>query len=203
MEADAARPLRDEVTALLISDVQAQRRRMITNETDLAVSGQGFGTLQSAPAPADSDRDGMPDFWEKTLGWNPAADDHNEVFAGRDGVITDASFFPANAPMGYTRLEEYLHFLAIPHGVVAKNVTGAASSIRVDMRKFTSGFTASPEFKISDVSGGAVSQSGEGGCVVTFTPKFNYTGRAKFDFIVSDREGSSWKQTCALLISEP
>lgn len=196
MDVDAARPLRDEVTALVVKDVVTQHRYIITNETDLAVSGKGFGTLQSAPAPTDSDRDGMPDFWEKTLGWNPAADDHNELVDG-------PTYFPLNTPAGYTRLEEYLHFLAIPHGVVAKNVTGAPGSIRVDLRKFTSGFTASPEFKVSDVSGGAVNQSGSGGCVVTFTPKLDYTGRANFDFIVTDREGSSWKQTCALLISEP
>jgi hypothetical protein len=198
MDADAAKPLRDEVTALLIQEVVSQHRHIITNEADLAVSGKGFGTLKSETAPVDSDRDGMPDYWERALGWNPAADDHNEVFGSRDGYITDATFFPASTPGGYTRLEEYLHFLAIPHGVVTRNGTA-----RVDLRKFTAGFTAAPVFKIADVFGGTVSQGGDGGCVVTFTPLPDYTGRAKFDFTVTDREGSSWRQTCAWLISRP
>jgi hypothetical protein len=191
MDLDPAKPLRDEVTELVVRDVVTQRRRMIADEAELAVSGKGFGTLRSSPAPADSDGDGMPDFWENTLGWNPAVADHNELVAG-------STFFPQNTPAGYTRLEEYLHFLAIPHGVVAKG-----TAVRVDLRKFTSGFTESPAFKIADVVGGSVRQSGEGGCLVTFHPRRDFTGRATFDFTVTDREGSSWKQTCAFLVREP
>lgn len=198
MEINPAEPLRDEVTALLIKQVIELRRNIITNETDLAVSGQGFGTLKSAPAPVDSDRDGMPDFWEKALGSNANRDDHNEVFPGKDGLIADKTFFPPKTSVGYTRLEEYLHFLAIPHGVVAKN-----GVVQMDLRKFTSGFTVLPAFKISEVNGGATTQSGDGGCMVTFTPRRDYTGRAMFDFTMTDGEGSSWRQTCALLIREP
>jgi hypothetical protein len=198
LDIDPAKPLRDEVTTLLVQDVMAQHRRIITNENDLAVSNHGLGTLRSAPAPADSDANGMPDFWEKTLGSNPNADDHNAELPSRDGFISEPTFFPTHTPAGYTRLEEYLHFLAIPHGVVAKNI-----SVRVDLRKFTAGFTASPVFKISDATGGTIAQIGEGGCVVTFIPAKDFTGRAKFDFTVTDREGSFWKQTCALLVCEP
>lgn len=198
MEIDPSQPLRDEVTALLIKEVTELRRNIITNETDLAVSGRGFGTLNSSPSPVDSDRDGMPDYWEKTLGSNPDKDDHNEVFLGKAGLIAGKTFFPPKTPVGYTRLEEYLHFLAIPHGVVAKN-----GEVQVDLRKFASGFTVFPVFKISDVSGGTTTQSGEGGCMVTFTPRRDYIGRAMFDFTVTDGEGSSWRQTCALLIREP
>ena len=198
LDIDAAKPLRDEVTSLLIQDVMTQHRRIITNENDLAVSNNGLGTLRSTPAPADSDADGMPDLWEKTLGWNPDADDHNTELPRRDGFIAEPTFFPPKTPAGYTWLEEYLHFLAIPHGVVAKNVP-----VRVDLRKFTAGFMAAPVFKTSAVSGGTTSQSGDGGCLVVFTPTPDYTGRAKFDFTVTDREGSSWRQTCALLVGEP
>jgi hypothetical protein len=197
LDIDPAKLLRDEVTALLIQDVMSQHRRIITNENDLAVSNQGFGTLRSAPAPADLDADGMPDFWEKTLGWNPNSDDHNTELPSRNGFISEPAFFPPETPAGYTRLEEYLHFLAIPHGVATKNV-----AVRVDLRKFTAGFTASPVFKITEVSGGTAMQSGDGGYLVTFTPAKDFTGRSKFDFTVTDSEGSSWKQSCALLVRE-
>ena len=52
---------------------------------------------------------------------------------------------PARSP-AYTRLEEYLHFLAIPHGTLAKNIAGTPTTIQVDLRKFTKGFVESPVF---------------------------------------------------------
>jgi len=145
----------------------------------------------------------MPDYWEKTLGWDPYADDHNTELPSRYAFITEPTFFPPRTPVGYTRLDEYLYFLETPHFIVTENTTGTPSNVRIDLRKFTSGFTASPVFKISDVSGGIASQRGDGGCVVTFTPPLNYTGRAKFDFTVTDSDGNSWKQTCALLVTKP
>ena len=50
-------------------------------------------TLASAPAPADTDHDGMPDDWETTNGLNP----------------NDASDGAATASDGYTNLEHYLN----------------------------------------------------------------------------------------------
>ncbi|HLP77054.1 MAG TPA: hypothetical protein VK327_09055 [Candidatus Paceibacterota bacterium] len=51
---------------------------------------------KSAPAPTDSDHDGMPDEWEKKFGLNPNdASDGNKDFNGD----------------GYTNLEKYLNFL--------------------------------------------------------------------------------------------
>lgn len=52
--------------------------------------------LQTRPAGWDTDADGMPDAWERSLGLDPAAADNNGDF--------DAD--------GYTNLEEYLHELA-------------------------------------------------------------------------------------------
>lgn len=84
---------------------------------------------------------------------------------------------------------------------MAKNTATAPSSVQIDLRKFTFGFTLSPVFKVFAASGGTTSQSGDGGWLVTFTPVPDYTGRAKFDFIVTDRDGISWKQTCAVLVA--
>jgi hypothetical protein len=55
--------------------------------------------LKSAPAPLDTDRDGMPDDWERTHSLDPANPaDRN---ADRNGD-------------GYTNLEEYLNGLCAP-----------------------------------------------------------------------------------------
>jgi len=181
--------LRDEVTALLIDDVAQQKRRKITSEAELGVTNGGFGTLASMTAPADTDKDGMPDVWEKTLGSDPVKDDHSKP-------ATANSFLPEGSPEGYTRLEEYLHFLAVPHGVLTSN-----TPVTIDLRKFTSGFTNKPVFKCAKVIGGSVKNAGPDGAVITFTPARGFSGRAGFDFSVTDAEGSTWRQQCALLIT--
>ena len=65
---------------------------IIDSQTDVG----SWPTLNSLPAPADSDHDGMADAWELSHGLNPYdASDRNTV----DGT-------------GYTKLEEYLNELA-------------------------------------------------------------------------------------------
>ena len=63
-------------------------------------------TLASAPAPADTDRDGMPDDWETANGLNP----------------NDASDGAATASDGYTNLEHYLN--AIVAGITDAQYEG-------------------------------------------------------------------------------
>ncbi len=191
-----AGPLRDEVDTVLINNVVTQRRQHITNESATGASNGGIGTLNSTAASVDTDKDGMPDFYEEALGWNKVTQDHNTALPNSGGVITGTTFLPTGTVAGYTRLEEYLHFLAIPHGVTAKNV-----SVAVDLRRFTSGFSASPTFTISNVSGGSVAQSGTGNAIATFTPTLDSSGRARFDFTVTDSAGSTWTQTCAMVVT--
>ena len=63
-------------------------------------------TLASAPAPADTDHDGMPDDWETANGLNP----------------NDASDGAATASDGYTNLEHYLN--AIVAGITEAQYEG-------------------------------------------------------------------------------
>lgn len=64
---------------------------IIDSQTDVG----GWPSLNSLPAPLDSDHDGMPDDWEKAHGLNPNdAGDRNNI-----------------ASSGYTMLEEYLNGL--------------------------------------------------------------------------------------------
>ena len=202
MAYDAARPLRDELTQLCVTRVMAHQRGIITDPLELGIStGTAFAQLSSTPAPLDTDRDGMPDFYETALGMNVSTASHNTVFPSSGGIITASTFFPANTPAGYTHLEEYLHFKAQPHAVVDRNTVAFPTYLDVDLRRYTSGFTASPVFTLANVTGGTVSQSDAGGAVVRFTPTVDTFGRAGFEFTVTDAEGSVWTQQMLILVT--
>ncbi len=80
----------------------------IIDGTNVLIDSQdevgGWPKLQSLPAPADSDRDGMPDAWEIDNGLDPDTQDNNG---------TDLS------PEGYTNLEVYLNSLVVSSGPVS------------------------------------------------------------------------------------
>ncbi len=82
---------RDAIDERLVDDVVNETGALIT---DPAAVG-GFGQLNGGTAPADGDRDGMPDAWEDDQGLNP--DDPS------DANGTDTS--------GYTNVERYLNGL--------------------------------------------------------------------------------------------
>lgn len=92
--AGAVLPARDVVDARIINDVKNRTGHLIDSEKEVG----GWPELKSAPAPADSDHDGMPDEWEKTNGLNP-----NDPADGA-AVASDKG--------GYSNLEIYLNELA-------------------------------------------------------------------------------------------
>jgi len=86
---------RDAADARVIDSVRKQTGVIIGHENDVG----GFPALTRGTAPADTDRDGMPDAWESAKGLNAAEpEDRN---GDRNGD-------------GYTNLEEYLNELAAP-----------------------------------------------------------------------------------------
>lgn len=193
--------LRDEVDTILINNLLTRRANHITNEIQTGASNGGMGYLNSVPALVDSDRDGMPDLWEQTLGWNPASDDHNIALPGSGGFVSGLTFFPPNTPAGYTRLEEYLYFLTIPHATIARNTAATPSSLTTDLHRFVSGFNTTPvTFRLSNVTNGAAVLQPDGYTVV-FTPALDFAGRARFNFTVTDGDGSTWTQTFGVLVS--
>ncbi|MEK7951484.1 autotransporter-associated beta strand repeat-containing protein [Luteolibacter soli] len=201
LDANYPGSIRDEVDTILIGKLTTQTPFHVHKESDTGASNAGFGVLASTIAPVDTDLDGMPDYYESALGWAPAVQDHNTGLPNSGGVLTGTTFMPAGTAAGYTRLEEYLHFLAIPHGTVAKNTASEPTSVQVDLKRFTSGFSASPVFTVSNIASGTIVQSGPGNSLVTFTPTVNFVGRARFDFTVTDASGLPWTQTFALLVT--
>ncbi|MEY3894809.1 MAG: hypothetical protein RLZZ214_328, partial [Verrucomicrobiota bacterium] len=229
-DANYTGPLRDELDTLLTNSVVNQQSILVQKDGKVAgedptrttngeqlladqygITNNGFGTLNGTTPPTDADLDGMPDVWEITLNglngmaFNVAADDHNTAFTA--GQLPN-TFFPTGTPTGYTYLEEYLHFLAVPHATVVKNTAGAPSVQTIDLRKFTDGFANAPAFTVAGVVNGTTQQflangttPSSTGPIVKFTPTLNATGRAGFSFTVVDAESSLWTQQFALLIS--
>jgi autotransporter-associated beta strand protein len=190
MDSDPSMSLRDELNTILVNNVIQQRRFHVNAPGKTGASNGGFGTLNSAPPVVDTDQDGMPDFWESTLGSNPNLDDHtNAVPAG------------AFVPTGYTRLEEYLQFLMMPHTAMAKSTAAVPNALDVDLHKYTLGFTNKlpVTYTIANVTTGTVTVVN--GYLAHFVPPTNFYGRARFDFTVTDGDGSTWTQTFATLVS--
>lgn len=85
----ATLPLRDAVDERIVGDVRNGTGGLIDSVAEVG----GWPTLASGDAPADGDRDGMPDAWELARGLDPA--DPADASGDRDGD-------------GYTNIEERL-----------------------------------------------------------------------------------------------
>ncbi len=84
---------RDAADSRVVEGVRNQTGRVINSQSEVG----GWPELKSAPAPLDSDGDGIPDEWEKAHGLNPH-DPHDAASPARDGS-------------GYSNLEIYLNSL--------------------------------------------------------------------------------------------
>ncbi len=140
----------------------SQPTEYITNAGYVGV--RGWPTLNSTAPPADADSDGMPDYWELAMGLNPnLASDRNDT----------------DAITGYTRLEDYLNWLADPHALCDRNGT-----VDVSLRVATGG-TTNLTYTVAGASNGTVTLLGDG-YTAHFTPSANTTGLAGFTFTGTD-----------------
>ena len=83
---------RDSVDTAVIAGVRDRTGHQIDSQREMG----GWPVLATGKAPRDSDRDGMPDAWERAHGLDPARDDSA---SDRNGD-------------GYTAIEDYLNELA-------------------------------------------------------------------------------------------
>jgi hypothetical protein len=81
---------RDPVDTRVVGDIAKKTGKLIFDPSEVG----GWPVLKSAPAPADADKDGMPDAWETKKGLNP----QNAADRNQDRDLD-----------GLTELEEYLH----------------------------------------------------------------------------------------------
>jgi autotransporter-associated beta strand protein len=147
------------------------------SQIDTGLPNNGYGVINGGIAALDSDNDGMPDFWETSVGLNP--------------LVNDAMSIAAD---GYANIEHYLNWLADPHAQTATN-----TAVDVDLWTLTSGFTnASPVYTLDNSSNGVVTLTS--GHIAHFTPDTDFYGLAAFHFRVDASDGSAYSNTVSVLV---
>ena len=143
---------------------------LIDRETD----SEGFGYFEekgvTRPAGFDTDKDGMPDWWEVAMGLNPDVADNNKVNAD-----------------GYTALEEYLNWLAEPHYAVVEG-----SKIEVDLKALFVGFDNKPNFSFDVPTGFSIKETGG---VMVIKPLKDAKSLVTIPVTVTDKDENGYKMT--------
>lgn len=162
-----ARTVRQQIGAMVdFVGATNQATDYVTNNINGTnyVGVRGWPTLVSETAPTDTDSDGMPDYWETAMGMNPSlASDRNQT----------------NSATGYTRLEEYLNWLAAAHARCDKN-----GSVEVSLRDATGGAT-NLTYTVTNGDNGTVVLLGDG-YTARFTAAAGTNGLANFAFTATD-----------------
>jgi hypothetical protein len=126
----------------------------------------------------DTDGDGLPDWWERIQGTNTAS---------TSGDFSDANADPDNN--GYTRLDDYLAWMALPH---IQAISGGTTDI--DLTTLTRGYTLSPTYQVqlvaASISAGTVQLLGDGH-TARLTASSSFTGLARFTYTVTDGQGDT------------
>src|SRR6185312_14141820 len=141
-----------------------------------------WGPYATYDVQLDTDHDGLPDWWERIKGLNtnsPAGD------------FSDANVDLASD--GYTELERYLNWLALPHYDCTNGTT-----LNVDLTQYTRGFTnLAPVYAVFSAAGGSVTLSGR---TAQFTPTTGTNALGGFSFSVTDSSGFSYTNSINLHI---
>ncbi len=168
-----ASKVRDEVDLRLLRNVRDRTGRIVdavgpgnqpTDYVTHSINGasyvfvRGWPTLASAPAPLDSDSDGIPNYFELAMGWNPFAANNNHTNSD-----------------GYTDLEWYLNWLAAPHFAVAADQSGS-----INLRTLTGSNTNLTFSNVISTNGSAALSPD--GFTVTFIPSEDFVGLTSFTF---------------------
>jgi hypothetical protein len=108
----------------------------------------------------------MPDWWEKANSLSTTTADNNGD-ANRDG---------------YTNLEDYLNWIAVPHFTIYKNETSV-----INLKDFFAGFTNNPKFEVSGSNNMIYRFDGQN--TLTVNSKNNKTGFYTITIKASDKDG--------------
>jgi pectin methylesterase-like acyl-CoA thioesterase len=111
--------VRDSVDTRIVSEVQNETGRHIDSQSQVG----GWPTLNSLPAPPDTDQDGIPDQWETDHGLNPGDP--------ADGAVVGAG--------GYTNLENYLNDI-VPAPDADQDYTAPATTMALSQPPNSAGW---------------------------------------------------------------
>jgi autotransporter-associated beta strand protein len=175
---------RDQVDQNVLGDVTSlgtvgMGGGLWTSQASTGLGNDGYGIITPGTLPADTDGDGMPDYWKAAVGLS----------------LTDGSEALTIASDGYANIEHYLNWLAGPNAL-----TGVNAAVTVDLSQLSTGFTnASPVYSVTSVNNGAaVLYSGH---IVQFTPPANFSGLGSFAFSVLANDGSAMTNTVTVCVS--
>lgn len=183
---------RDPLDALIISQVRTLGKgttgtgvgtagpagTLYTSQAQTGLPNSGYGEITGGTKPTDADNDGMPDFWEKLSGTDPAEDDAMKKAAD-----------------GYAQIEHYLNWLAERHALTSKG-----KSVDVDLAGIAVGFSdVAPKFLVKATGCGNAELQADGH-TARFTPTAAFTGIASFELTVTGSDGSKWTEQVAVAV---
>ena len=142
-------------------------------------TNNGWGEVMAGKAAADSDKDGMPDYFEEAMGYDKSKDD----------AMTKESD-------GYVRIEKYINWLGAMHA------TAAGGTLDFDLRTITRGFKdVSPTYSVSAAENGTVELAGDG-YTARFAPKANFSGLASFKYTVKGNDNTEYTGRVEVLVEK-
>ena len=142
-------------------------------------TNNGWGEVMAGKAATDSDKDGMPDYFEEAMGYGKSKDD----------AMTKESD-------GYVRIEKYINWLGAMHA------TAAGGTLDFDLRTITRGFKdVSPTYSVSAAENGSVELAGDG-YTARFAPKANFSGLASFKYTVKGNDNTEYTGRVEVLVEK-
>ncbi len=143
-------------------------------------TNNGWGDVIAGTAAKDSDKDGMPDYFEEAMGYD----------VNKDDAMTKESD-------GYVRIEKYINWLGASHMHITDE-----SSRNFDLRTITSGFqSVKPTYSVSAAENGTVELLADG-YTARFTPKANFKGLASFKYIVKGDDKTEYSGRVEVLVEK-
>ncbi len=185
-DAGATMPVRDDQHVRVIRETidgtytYVGSRSGIKGEIDHEDDCGGFEAYPEEVRPDnfDTDRDGMPDWYEKLTGSDPNVANHN------DDPDHD----------GWTLLEDYLEFMAHPYLILEPNTTGT-----VNVAPFFRGFKNSPVYSISFAENNLFSAVIQDS-VISVNAK-DLGGIGMMTMQVMDSEGTTFQQRLSIAVT--
>ena len=143
-------------------------------------TNNGWGEVIAGKAATDSDKDGMPDYFEKAMGYDVAKD---------DAMVKEND--------GYVRIEKYINWLGAMHAQVEGNGT-----LDFDLRTITRGFQeVKPSYTVSAAENGTVELAGDG-YTARFTPDKDFKGLASFKYTVKGNDNTEYTGRVEILVEK-
>ncbi len=143
-------------------------------------TNNGWGEVIAGKAATDSDKDGMPDYFEEAMGYDVDNDD----------AMTKETD-------GYVRIEKYINWLGAMHTQISDE-----ASRDFDLRTITRGFSqVSPKYSVSAAENGEVELLNDG-YTARFTPKANFNGLSSFKYTVKGNDNTEYTGRVEVLVEK-